>query len=109
MADGGNIEVAVKLFSLPMLLSLHASLRFGDVQRVAKFSVSDAVMHGALTAREGKMQHGLPLPCASLGSGFSNCAGSGGRGGGRRWWWGGGVSDPLLISAGQSTHRPKYI
>ena len=65
-------EIGSKLFASPILLTVHASRRFSDAQRIATFTETDEVIHATLTACKVRKQHGLPRPFASLRKGFTN-------------------------------------
>ena len=65
-----NIEIGLKLFASAILLTVHDSLRFSDIQRIATFNETDDVIHGTLAACKVKKQHGLPWPFAAVRRGF---------------------------------------
>ena len=72
LVEDENKEIGLKLFASAILLTVHASLRFSDVQRMATFAETEEVIHGSLTACKVRKQHGLPWPLAALRKGFTN-------------------------------------
>ena len=72
ITENEEAEIGLKLFASAILLTVHASLRFSDIQRISTFTETDEVIHGTLTACKVRKQHGLPWPFASLRKGFTN-------------------------------------
>ena len=72
LIENEDTKIGLKLFAAAILLTVHASLRFSDIQRMATFNETNEVIHGTLTACKVKKQHGLPWPFAALRKGFNN-------------------------------------
>ena len=72
LIEDEDTRIGLKLFAAAILLTVHASLRFSDIQRMATFNETNDVIHGTLTACKVKKQHGLPWPFAALRKGFNN-------------------------------------
>ena len=72
LVEQEDMEIGLLLFASAILLTVHASLRFSDIQRISTFTETEDVIHGSLTACKVRKQHGLPWPFAALRMGFTN-------------------------------------